>query len=205
MQAASNDAALRERARRAARAASFEEARALTFRRLFARPRWRPRARFKTAVHLRTVADERCATYRAMRACTRVCLPRESLLCVVRHVEPPVLVLSDSEHASAQLVAVLRLAGVSAVHDEDALGLNASDHSAHSPSAARRALQLWTAFALARRRFASGVSTFSKSALLARPGRYGQDWVVDTRCFKKHSTDGPRFNCRVARPHQDLV
>ena len=60
-----------------------------------------------------------------MRACTRVCLPRESLLCVVRHVEPPVLVLSDSEHASAQLVAVLRLAGVSAVHDEDALGLSA--------------------------------------------------------------------------------
>ena len=115
-----------------------------------------------------------------------VCLPRESLLCVVRHAEPPVLVLSDSEHASAQLVAVLRLAGVSAVHDEDALGLSASDHSAHSPSAARRALQLWTAFALARRRFASGVSRFLRAR--CSHGRGGMDKTGSwTRAVSKNT------------------
>jgi len=183
----------------------FASARQNMFQRLFSRPRRPPpHGGFATAVHVRTVSDVRCASYRHMRACARACVRKASLRCVAQHALSPVLVLSDSARASESLVRMLEARGLDAA-DEAALGLNATDHSALSERAARRTLALWIAFALARRRFASGISTFSKSALLARPGALGEDFVVDSRCQKKHAVDGALFTCRWASVARDLV
>lgn len=157
-------------------------------------------------MHIRVVADEACRTYRALRECGSACVRSSSLRCVVRQAISPVLVLSDSRAVGARLVALLHREGVQDVDDETAAGLNASDHSAHSTSAAREALRMWTLFSSAKRRLASGTSTFSKSALLARPSRVTHDdFVVDARCRKKHASDGTLFTCRQADLWRDLV
>jgi len=204
MQVASSNASIRRAVVARART-EFTVARRRTFATLFGRPKVPPAQRlFATAVHVRTVSDVRCASYRRIRECARACVRTAALRCVAQHAISPVLVLSDSAETSARLVRVLKGRGREVI-TEGALGLNATDHSALSKCAARRALGLWTAFALARRRFASGISTFSKSALLARSGARGEDFVVDSRCRRAHSSDGALFTCRPAVVGRDLV
>ena len=210
MQEASSNPETRTRAVAALGAVDYDAARAQTFRTLFSAPvvpLMRDAWTFQSAVHLRTVSDVACHTYDDIRACRRVCLRTAALECVVQHARPPVLILSDSAVASAQLKRAFADHGVrDGVWDESAVA-DARNHSAHSRRAAHGAMQLWTAFAMAERRFASGISTFSKAALLARPALRPEqhDFVVDTRCFKGHPSDGELFTCRPASLSADLV
>ena len=205
MQEASSRAAVRQRVVEATGASSFDAARAQTFRELF----WRPRAAlappvaFRTAVHLRTYSDVACHTYGNIRDCNRACLREDALACVVANAVPPVLVLSDSAIAGERLVRMFAERGVRDVFDESVV-VDARNHSALSHRAAYQTLRLWTAFSGAERRFASGVSTFSKSALLSR-GPGAADFVLDTRCFKAHPSDGDLYTCRSASLSRDLV
>jgi hypothetical protein len=105
-------------------------------------------------------------------------------------LKAPVVVFSDAGDVAHKLISRLR----GDAHDESWLMINASDHSGHSEESGRRALILWTAFAKAQIRVGSGISTFSKSAMLALKGV--DDYVVDTRCYKGHRTDGDLFTCR---------
>ena len=129
-----------------------------------------------------------CHTYGNIRGCNRACLREEALACVVANAVPPVLVLSDSVIAGERLVRMFAERGVRDVFDESVV-VDARNHSALSHRAAYQTLRLWAAFSGAERRFASGVSTFSKSALLSR-GPGAADFVLDTRCFKAHPSDG---------------
>jgi len=210
MQEASSNEHTRRRATRAMGARSFEDARARMFRRLFGLPRPSPQApvRFGTSVHVRTVSDVHCHTHTDIRSCRRGCLRDEALHCVVRHALPPVLILSDSAKAGAKLRRMLLQREIRDVWDETDI-VDARNHSALSRQAAHQTMLLWAAFVAAERRFASGVSTFSKSALLAIPHQgtrtRGGDYVVDTRCAKTHETDGNLYACRRAVLSRDLV
>lgn len=210
MQEASSNERTRRLAARAMGARSFEDARARMFRRLFGLPRISPPApvRFGTSVHLRTVSDIHCHTHTDIRSCRRSCLRDEALQCVVRHALPPVLILSDSAKAGAKLRRMLLQRKIRDVWDEIDI-VDARNHSALSRQAAHQTMLLWAAFVAAERRFASGVSTFSKSALLAIPHQgmraHGGDYVVDTRCAKTHETDGNLYTCRGAVLSRDLV
>ena len=203
MQAASQSPGTRRRATMALSARTFEDARAQTFRELFARPRAAPRTpvAFRTAVHLRTVSDLACQTHVDIRNCQRACLRDRALECVVRHAQPPVLILSDTKQASARLRRLFHEAHIRDVWDESSI-VDARNHSGSSRRAAHQTLLLWSAFSDAPVRFGSGISTFSKSALLARPAI---DFVVDTRCSKAHRSDGDLYTCRRALLRSDLV
>lgn len=200
---------------------SFHYARLRMFRDLFGLPRVSPQVstRFRTSVHLRTTSDVHCQTYKNIRNCRRICLREAALRCVVRNALPPVLILSDSAEAGKKLQQLFHKNGVVDVWDESVI-VDARNHSGLSPQAAHHAMLLWVAFAAAERRFASSVSTFSKSALLAtfqtipQPhkgtrtpgGAYDHvDHVVDTRCSKVHATDGNLYTCRKAVLARDLV
>lgn len=210
MQEASSNEHTRRHAARAMGARNFDDARARMFRRLFGLPRPSPQApvRFRTSVHLRTVSDVYCHTHINIRSCRRSCLRDEALHCVVRHAVPPVLILSDSAKAGAKLRRMLLQRKIRDVWDETDI-VDARNHSALSRQAAHQTMLLWAAFAAAERRFAAGVSTFSKSALLAMPHQdmhtHGGDLVVDTRCAKTHETDGSLYTCRRAVLSRDLV
>jgi hypothetical protein len=203
MQAASKSALTRRRATVALGALSFEDARAQTFRALFAHPSAAPSTptAFRTAVHLRTVSDVACHTHVDIRSCQRSCLRDQALKCVVRHARPPVLILSDTRKASARLKRLFHDAHVWDVWDESVV-VDARNHSGLSRRAAQQTLLLWAAFYDAEVRFASGISTFSKSALLSRSAT---DYVVDTRCYKAHRTDGDLYTCRRSSLRRDLV
>lgn len=205
MQEASSRTAVRQRVVEVTGASSFDAERARTFRELFWRPRVAaaPAPTFRTAVHLRTVSDVACHTYDNIRDCRGGCLREAALACVVANAVPPVLVLSDSAAGGARLVRMFADRGVRDVFDESVVA-DARNHSVRSLRAAYQSLRLWTAFAEAERRFASGISTFSKSALLAR-GPRATDFVLDTRCFKAHPSDGALFTCRPASLNRDLV
>lgn len=204
MQATSESTATKQRAMLALNASSFDDARAQTFRELFARPRVAATTApvtFRTAVHLRTVSDVACHTHVDIRSCQRACLRDQALECVVSRARPPVLILSDTQKASTKLKRLFHRKNVRDVWDESSI-VDARNHSHLSRRAAYQTLLLWTAFSDAEVRFASGVSTFSKSALLARSAT---DYVVDTRCFKAHRTDGDLYTCRRSSLHRDLV
>ena len=203
MQIASSDRHVRRKATAVVGTYTFAKARAAVFRWLFGRPRASvpaPRP-IGTAIHLRTVSDVTCHTYAAIRACPRACVRDAALDCVARMVATapkPVVVMSDARHVAYRLLA--RLSGD--VHDEEWY-TNASDHSGLSEYAGRRAFRLWVGFATATVRVASGGSTFSKSALLSIRGT--RDYVVDTRCTKRHHTDGKLYTCRPNITLRDLV
>ena len=202
MHAGRSKSALTRRATVALGALSFEDARAQTFRLVCTPKRCSQHApAFRTAVHLRTVSDVACHTHVDIRSCQRSCLRDQALKCVVRHARPPVLILSDTRKASARLKRLFYDAHVWDVWDESVV-VDARNHSGLSRRAAQQTLQLWAALYHAEIRFASGISTFSKSALLSRSAT---DYVVDTRCYKAHRTDGDLYTCRRSSLRRDLV
>ena len=176
------------------RALSFAKVRARMFRHVLGQPVLASHhPRFGTAIHLRTVSDVHCHTYTDIRTCPRVCFRKSALKCIAMtlHLPRPILVLSDALVAAEHMKRLLPTAGV---YDESSF-VNATDHSGLSYSASQNALRLWIAFARARVRIASSVSTFSKSALLAMPNP-SYDYIVDMRCRKSHLSDGDLFDCK---------
>lgn len=205
MQAASNDANVRHILHKRSNK-PFVHTRAQTFKWLFANARMTTTTRIGAAVHIRTVSDERCSTYTNMRDCPGACIRKAVLLCVVQwlrkqHIIGNVMVLSDARDVARRFMELCQLQNVSHVIDESVL-VDASNHTALSRESATNALYLWTVFAMAPIRVASSISTFSKSALLSMRGR--NDMLVDTRCHKKHRSDGPIYSCHRARV-SDLV
>ena len=174
---------------------SFAHARASMFQWMLSTPRFMPFV-VGTAIHLRSVSDVTCHTYTNIRRCRHDCVKPKTLACVARTpvLPSPIVVLSDSQTLATRMRDYLRSVGYTNVHDESVV-VNASDHSGLSSHSALNAFVLWTAFARARVRFASSISTFSKSALLAI--HRDRDYVVETRCYR-HRSDGALFTCRRA-------
>lgn len=202
LQSASGDRTVRKTVA-AVSATSFAHARASMFRWMLGTPRIHVPLTVGTAIHLRTLSDRHCRTEKSIRRCQYECLRPGVLACIgaIPVLPPPIIILSDSRSLAVRTTAYLQSVGHTDVRDESAI-VNASDHSGLSSRAAWDAILLWTVFARAPVRIASGVSTFSKSALLALPGQH--NLVVDTRCRKAHASDGALFTCRRAT-ESDLV
>lgn len=198
MQCASGDHDVRETVAKRS-GTSFEHTRATMFRLLFGAPRIDVPF-VGTAIHLRSVSDVHCHTYTTIRKCRHECVLPGVLTCIAKTpaLPLPIVILSDSLSLSRRTMTRLQSMGYDDVRDESAV-INASDHSGLSSHAAWNAMKLWNLFARARVRFASGGSTFSKSALLALVRE--REFVVDTRCHKAHASDGALFTCR----HPDLT
>jgi len=182
---------------------TFKKMWTFMFRWLLGTPRVHVPYFASTVIHLRTVSDANCHSYVNIRRCHHECVRPHVLECIGKTpaLPPPIVVMSDIRSLAARTIAHLKSVGYTDVRDESTI-LNASDHSVLSSRAAWDAMVLWTTFARAHVRFASGISTFSKSALLAMPRK--RNFVVDTRCRKAHASDGALFTCRLAT-RTDLV
>ena len=145
-------------------------------------------------VHLRTFAELTCSGGFELNDCGQ-CIATRSMACIAQFLRNRrAIVFTDAPRFASQHV--VRSFDMT---ETAFFGKNTSMRLERSNSATIDSAVIWHMLRGGTSRIVTGISTFSKSALLCSNVQTTRDLIVDLRCRKTWPSDGDLFSCKAAR------